>query len=103
VRQGFKLRPKALADVRQIWDSLAEKGGVTAADRLLEHFYDACRMLADLPGIGHTRTDLTDRAMLFWTVGDYHVIYHPEVIPLEVERIFYAGRDIKRELSQNPA
>ncbi len=97
--KAFKLRPAALADVRQIWDSLAKKAGVEAADRLLSHFHDACRMLAEMPGIGHRRPDLTDRAMLFWTVGDYCVIYHPETVPLEVERIIYGGRYLKKELA----
>lgn len=96
--QVFKLRPAALADVRQIWDSLAEKASVETADRLLSHFHDACRLLGEMRGTGHKRPDLTDRAMLFWTVGDYFVIYHPETVPLEVERIIYGGRDLKKEL-----
>ena len=30
---------------------------------------DACDLLVDHPHIGHTRTDLTDRPVLFWAVG----------------------------------
>lgn len=95
----FKLRPAALADVRQIWDSIAEKASVETADRFLANLNDACRLLGEMHGVGHRRPDLTDRTMLFWTVDDYYIIYHPETIPLEVERIIYGGRDLKKELS----
>ena len=56
------------------------------------------RLLAGLPGVGHVRPDLTRRQMLFWTSGPYHIIYHPETLPLEIERIIHAARDVKKHL-----
>jgi hypothetical protein len=45
--------------------------------------YAACQLLAENPGIGHTREDLTDRPVNFWSVFSYLVVYNPASFPLK--------------------
>jgi plasmid stabilization system protein ParE len=98
MKRPFILHEKALKDVNDIWDYVADLAGELVADRLAAKIHDDCRMLARLPGVGHVRSDLTRRQMLFWTSGPFHIIYHPETMPLEVGRIIHTARDIKTEL-----
>ena len=51
-------------------------------------------MLADNPGLGHLRRDLTTKPVRFWPVYSYLVIYDPDARPLEVVRILNGYRDV---------
>jgi antitoxin ParD1/3/4/toxin ParE1/3/4 len=62
---------------------------------VLGEFLDAAGTLADMPGMGHSRVDLTDEPVLFWPVYGYLVVYRPESRPLEVVRVVHGSRDPK--------
>lgn len=47
-----------------------------AADRMVEEFFSAFEHLVAWPRSGHSRGDLTERAVLFWPVGSYLIVYH---------------------------
>ena len=98
MKRPFILHEKALVDVYEIWDFVADLSGELVADRLVAKIHDDCRMLARMPGVGHVRPDLTRRQMLFWTSGPYLMIYHPETVPLEIERIIHTSRDVRKAL-----
>lgn len=55
-------------------------------------------MLADSPTIGHTREDLTDELVRFWTVDHYYIIYRPDTSPLEVIAVISGYRDVPTQL-----
>jgi toxin ParE1/3/4 len=55
---------------------------------------DAIGKLVVNPGIGHTRDDLTDRALKFWSVYSYLVVYDPESRPLTIVAVLHGARDI---------
>ncbi len=52
------------------------------------------RELADHPGQGHKREDLTDQPLSFWPVYSYLIIYRPETSPLEVIAIPSGFEDV---------
>jgi plasmid stabilization system protein ParE len=56
-------------------------------------------LLADRPGIGHARSDLTDAAVKFWSVYSYLVVYDPAAQPIEIVRVVHARRDVRKLLS----
>jgi len=56
--------------------------------------YDAIEKIAERPGIGHTREDLTDRALKFWSVYSYLVVYDPESRPLTIVAVLHGARDV---------
>lgn len=63
----FIFTEEAETQLLEILDYLADESESAAV--LVRHaIYDAVGKLADSPGIGHTREDLTDRALKFWSV-----------------------------------
>ena len=66
-----------------------------AAERVEERLYEAFGLLAGNPGLGHERSDLTDRPVLFWPVRQtsYAAIYRL-ASPLEIIRVIHWRRDI---------
>jgi plasmid stabilization system protein ParE len=66
---------------------------------MVEKFYQAFQLLAENPAIGHTRTDLTDLDVRFWSVKPrYHVIYSVQFQSLLIVRVLPADLDIAREM-----
>jgi plasmid stabilization system protein ParE len=92
----FKLGRRALRDLQDIWEYLSNDS-FDAADRVLEDFYQAFNQLAEMPGIGRRRPDLTPRAVLFWPVHAYLIIYRDSK-PLRIARIVHGRRDLKKLL-----
>jgi len=96
----YRLTPKAKADLREIWSYIATDS-VEAADRVEAAIYDACVRLAKAPLQGHTRKDLTQLPVRFWTVVRYRryvIVYDPLGRPLKIIRILHGARDVAREL-----
>jgi toxin ParE1/3/4 len=70
----------------------------SAAVRVRQAIHDAVEKLADTPGIGHTREDLTDRPVKFWSVYSYLVVYDPESRPLTIVAVLHGARDVEQLL-----
>ena len=94
---SYILGPEALQDLHDLWDYIAGEN-LDAADRVIDTLFAAFERLAVMPGLGHTREDLTDQPLRFWTVGAYLVIYRAERTPLEIVAVTRGGRDIPRLL-----
>ncbi len=58
---------------------------------------DAFETLADVPGKGHKRPDLTPRDVLFFSVYQYMIVYRRAEL-LEVVAVLHGKRDVKRLL-----
>ena len=89
----FKLSPEAAGDIRDIWAYIAEDS-VKAVGKVRLGLFDACKLLAENPAIGHLREDLTDQPVLFWPVGSYLIIYDPRADPLAIVRVVHGARDV---------
>ncbi len=74
---SYSLAPEAVQDLHELWDYIAAEN-VDAADRMIDMLFAAFERLAAMPGLSHTREDLTDQPLRFWTVGAYVVIYRAE-------------------------
>ena len=77
----------------EIWDYIAAENK-TAADKLMERFFDAFEKLGEMPEMGHRREDLTSRPVRFWSIDRYMVIYKPEPLPIEIVRVVSGWRDL---------
>ncbi|MEX2302892.1 MAG: type II toxin-antitoxin system RelE/ParE family toxin [Bryobacterales bacterium] len=93
----FRLSPEAADDINEIWRFIAEHN-IDAAERVRAELLNACRLLTGNPGLGHRRLDLTQRAVRFWPVFSYVIIYRENSKPLEVVRVVHAARDVGRLL-----
>jgi len=67
---------------------------------MLAKFRQAFRALASMPGIGHTRSDLTYRGLLFWTVGEYLIVYRVSARQVEILALLHCKRDVKAILQR---
>jgi len=65
-----------------------------AARRVRLQIFDACHRIAENPGIGHRREDLTDKPVLFWPVGSYLIIYRVAAKSAEIVRVLHGAVDI---------
>lgn len=90
---AYLLTPAARDDIGEIWLYIAGDNPV-AADDLEDEFFVAFGRLADKPGLGHWRRDLTDKPVRFFTVRrQYLVVYTPDTRPLEIIRVLHGARD----------
>ena len=93
-RRFILSRPAAL-DLDEILSFVLQQDGAERARHVADHLRDAFRTLADNPRLGHTREDLTDLPVRFWTVWSFLVIYKAQTQPLEIVRVLHGARDIE--------
>lgn len=93
---GYVVAPEAQADLLEIWYHYAnDVGDPDLADRLTGELTSVFRKLAQTPGIGHFRSDLSTEPLRFWPVRGYLVIYRSEARPVEIVRVFHGARDVQ--------
>ena len=93
----YVLTPETLAHVDEIGAYIAQHG-VDAALKVYDALEEAFELLAERPGIGHVREDLTDRPLKFWSVYSYLVVYDPESRPLTIVAVLHGARDVEQLL-----
>jgi plasmid stabilization system protein ParE len=93
VSAGYVLGIDADSDLDSIWEYIA-RDNLDAADRWIDKLFDAFQALADTPGMGHKREDLTLLPVLFWPVGAYIIIYRAQFTPIEIVAVTQGSRDI---------
>ncbi|MCC6367341.1 MAG: type II toxin-antitoxin system RelE/ParE family toxin [Bryobacterales bacterium] len=100
---GYILSPESLEDVYEIWSYLARESGVDFAGRVESALFEKFDLLAQHPGLGHKREDLTKLPVLFYRAFpfQYMIVYRPR-IPLEIVGVLHAKRHIKRILHNRP-
>ena len=96
------LSPEAKQDIRDIRKYYLEKADSRIARRVLEEIDRACRFLAEVPGAGHSRQDLTDDPVKFWQVFSYLIVYDPAAQPLGIVRVLHSSRDVASVLRRRP-
>ncbi|MDR3720170.1 MAG: type II toxin-antitoxin system RelE/ParE family toxin [Candidatus Acidoferrales bacterium] len=74
----YILAPQAALDVFEIWQYVKEQTSVTIADRVESAIRERMAFLAENPGAGHHRKDLTEADVKFFPVYSYLIVYRPE-------------------------
>jgi plasmid stabilization system protein ParE len=62
----YLLAPEAATDLVQIWRYIKKQSSVDIADRVEEVIRDRIVFLAENPGAGHWRRNLTDQPVKFF-------------------------------------
>lgn len=93
----YQLTPAAQRQVDEIAAFIAQDS-IDAALKVYDVLEEAFEQLAEMPGMGHTREDLTERPLKFWTVFSYHVVYVPETEPLAIVAVVHGARDVEQVL-----
>lgn len=89
----YQLAEAAQRQVDEIGVFIAEDS-IEAALKVYDALEEAFELLAESPGVGHTREDLTDRPLKFWSVFSYLVVYDPASAPLTVVAVLHGARDV---------
>jgi antitoxin ParD1/3/4/toxin ParE1/3/4 len=89
----FVFSEEAERQLSEIIDYIAERSE-SAALGVRNAIYEAVAQLAERPGIGHTREDLTARPLKFWSAYSYLVVYDPESRPLTIVAVLHGARDV---------
>ena len=94
----FVLAPQAALDLVEIWRYIKEQTSLTIADRVESAIREKMVFLAETPGAGHSRKDLTDEDVKFFPVYSYLIVYRPQTKPLQVAAILHGRREVERIL-----
>jgi plasmid stabilization system protein ParE len=93
----YLVAPEAEDDLKLIWRYLLGEAGLALANRIQSELVDVFEGLADVPGKGHRRPDLTSRDVLFFSVYQYMIVYR-KAATVEVVAVLHGKRDLKRLL-----
>ncbi len=99
---GYHLTELAVDDLREIVAYLAEQASEAVALRIEDELFAKFASLAEHPGQGHSRADLTRLPLVFFTVDPYLIVYQRNVSPVVIHAIFHGARDVKRHLKRRP-
>lgn len=85
--------PQAQEDLLDIWVHIASDSPFHA-DRFLDLLHDKMRLLADTPGIGSQRAELSP-GLRGLPVGNYVIFYRQVSMAIEIVRVLHGSRDIE--------
>ena len=85
-------RPRALADLIEIWEYIADDSPSNAT-RFLELIEDKLDGLARQPAMGRARDELSDHLRSF-PIGRYVAYYLPVADGIDLVRMLHGSRDV---------
>lgn len=98
----FVLTLQAARDLAAIAAHVEREGSSEAAESVVLELVRAFQLLAERPGIGHVRDELsTESTVRFWVVLSYLIAFIPTETPVPILAIAHGSRDpdaIAREL-----
>jgi len=93
------VRPRALADLAEIWAFIAEDS-VKHADKFAALIDDHFATLARRPHLGRSRPELAPDLRSF-PVGQYVIFYMPLPKGVEIVRVLHGARDTESVLQED--
>jgi plasmid stabilization system protein ParE len=100
MKRRYILAPQAARDLIAIWRYLKKESSEETADRVESVIRSKFVYLADVPGGGHWRRDLTSADVRFFSVYSYLIVYRPETKPLQIVAVLHSHRDVAKLLSK---
>jgi plasmid stabilization system protein ParE len=100
MKRRYLLAPQAARDLVGIWRHISKEAGRDLANRVESVIRSKIVLLAETPGMGHKREDLTAASVLFFPVYSYLIVYRPGTAPLEVASILHGSRDVQSLLAE---
>jgi toxin ParE1/3/4 len=98
----FVVSPHAADDLNDIWAYLAEEASEDVADRALRKLVRTFADLAETPGLGHWRRDLTKLPFHFLFAEPYMVIYQRDATPVAIHAVLHDARNVRKILRGRP-
>ena len=96
MKPRYVLTQEARKNLAAIAEHVRTESSERAAEKVVLDLQRAFRLLAENPGIGHVREDLTSNtAVRVWAVLSYLVVFKPDETPLAVIAIAHGARNPK--------
>ena len=95
----YRLTPEAQRQVDEIGAFIAQDS-IDAALKVYDALEETFELLAQNPGLGHAREDLTDKPLRFWSVYSCLVVYDFASAPLTVVAVLHGARDVAQLLKR---
>ena len=95
----LRFRPDALADLREIYDYIADDNPIKAGE-FIETIRKKCRLIAKQPKIGRSRPELHLDLRSF-PIKSYVIFYRILTDTVEIVNIIHSARDIRPLLSDD--
>jgi toxin ParE1/3/4 len=90
----YRLRPRAIADLDEIWEYTVSTWNETQAERYLFGLRDALAMLTDQPELGRARDDLHPGLSVL-NYSRHLVFYLREDWGIDVVRVPHGSQDVR--------
>jgi plasmid stabilization system protein ParE len=100
MKRRYVLAPQAARDLVEIWRYITQESNRETADRVESVIRSKFAYLAEFPGGGHWRRDLTEAPVRFLSVYWYLIVYRPETKPLQIVAILHGRRDVAKVLPE---
>lgn len=100
--KGYALSPEAEHDLEVIEAYYLKHANARVARHVMAKINRSLRFLAETPGAGHIREDLTDEPMKFWSVFSYLIVYDPATQPLGIARVKHSSQDLAALFRKEP-
>jgi toxin ParE1/3/4 len=94
---GYKLTPRARADIEQIWDYTLSRWGVDQADKYLRQIAEAMALVGGDPARGRA-CDEVRAGYRKYAAGAHVLFYRPTQNGVTVVRILHQRMDFQRHL-----
>lgn len=94
----FKLTKPALRDVAEIITYQHTHRSASAADKMEAHLFQVFREIAQSSHMGHRRSDLTPKNVLFHYAEPYFVLFRRLKTTTQVLRVAHESRDLRKFL-----
>ena len=98
MKERYVLAQEAALDLVQLWRYIKNRSSVETANRAESVIRDKIAFLAQNPGAGHWRRNLTDEAVKFFPVYSYLIVYRPDTVPLQIVSILQGYRNVEQIL-----
>ena len=98
----FVVSPSAAEDLHTIWTYLALEASPSLADATLVGLARHFAGLAEHPGKGHVRQDLTLLPLHFFAARPYLIVYQRDASPLAIHAVLHSSRNIGKLLQKRP-
>ena len=85
-------------DLEQLLSYVSEQSGTSRALKVHESFVAAFEHLAEMPGSGSKRADLTGTRVRWWPVFNWIVLYESDSSPITILRVIHGARALDRIL-----
>jgi toxin ParE1/3/4 len=93
----YRLTPRARSGPLEILEYVEQEFSLRVEEELLDRIEAAFELLADNPGIGHVREEITlDSSVRFWRVGSTLIAYRRAADTLEILFVERCERDWQR-------